>query len=164
MLLENTVLGCARAADTPDMAALAGASVEAGLPRRVWTRARLRHAIRHPLTAAVVARQYGRLSGFALMELSEHNAHLTLLAVAPGYRRMGLGSRLLAWLEKSALTAGIGRVFLEMRESNAGAAAFYRRLGYLVFDRAPGYYAGRESALRLCKDIHPMAALCQRPP
>ncbi len=57
------------------------------------------------------------------------------LAVAPPFRRMGIGSALLAEELRSA-----GDFFLEVRESNIAAQALYRRFGFAEVGRRAGYY------------------------
>ena len=87
------------------------------------------------------------------MRYGDDDAHLDLLAVHPSFRRRGLGRRLVEWLEKPALVAGIRSVFLEVRESNAGGRRFYERLGYRPHQILDGYYQGRESALRMSREL-----------
>lgn len=152
-----------RLRDAAEMARLTLEEVEAGLPLRTWTQARVLQWLRQPETASVVAARAGRLAGFALMDFGEDSAHLVLLAVRPDCRRAGVGRRLLGWLEDSALTAGAGRIFLELREGNLAGAAFYRALGYREFERVPRYYCARETAVRMARDLHPVEALCRRP-
>jgi [ribosomal protein S18]-alanine N-acetyltransferase len=58
------------------------------------------------------------------------------LAVAPDYRRQGVGRSLLcAYLEASQ-----GAVFLEVRPSNQAARAFYKSFGFEEVTVRPGYY------------------------
>jgi ribosomal protein S18 acetylase RimI-like enzyme len=114
-----------------------------------WTPDRVLRSIRHPETAVIVARDGRRLAGFAIMRFADADAHLDLLAVGPGYRRRGVGRELVAWLEACALTAGLVRVFLELRVDNDAARAFYAVLGYAECGRVRAYYAGREDALRM---------------
>jgi ribosomal protein S18 acetylase RimI-like enzyme len=97
----------------------------------------------------VVARAGTRIAGFGIMRYGGDDAHLDLLGVAMDCRRRGLGRRLVEWLEKPALAAGITDAFLEVREANLGARAFYERLGYRTLARLGGYYQGRESAIRM---------------
>jgi ribosomal-protein-alanine N-acetyltransferase len=92
------------------------------------------------------------------MRYGDDEAHLDLLAVDPCDRGRGLGRRLVEWLEKPALVAGIGSVFLEVRESNRGAQAFYEHLCYRTLGRIAGYYQGRESALRMGRELGVRAA------
>jgi ribosomal protein S18 acetylase RimI-like enzyme len=91
------------------------------------------------------------LAGFAIMHYGEHTAHLALLAVHPAHRRRGLGTRLLWWLERCAVSAGIGRIRLEARADNPAAIAFYRSLGYEPSGVQRGYYRGVLDAIRLEK-------------
>ena len=110
-------------------------------------------SVRNPNAIVVVARTAQRIAGFGIMRYGDDDAHLDLLAVHPEHRREGLGRRLVEWLEKVALVAGISAVFLEVRESNYGAQAFYERLGYRSLARLARYYQGRESAMRMGREL-----------
>jgi ribosomal-protein-alanine acetyltransferase len=57
------------------------------------------------------------------------------LAVAPPFRRMGIGSALLTEELRSAAD-----FFLEVRESNIAAQALYRRFGFVEVGRRARYY------------------------
>jgi ribosomal-protein-alanine N-acetyltransferase len=98
-----------------------------------------------------VACERGRLAGFALMEFGEERAHLVLLAVRPEHRRMGIGRRLVEWLVESARAAGIASLHLELRAGNEAARGFYRAMGFDETLVVPGYYRGREAALRMIR-------------
>jgi ribosomal-protein-alanine N-acetyltransferase len=110
-------------------------------------------SVRDPETAVIVARDGRRLAGFAIMRFGDAEAHLDLLAVAPAYRRRGIGSELIGWLEACARTAGLLDLRLELRAANDGARAFYASLGFSDCGLAPGYYAGTEDALRMRRDL-----------
>src|SRR5262249_4256623 len=97
-----------------------------------------------------------------IMRYADDEAHLDLLGVDPRHRREGLGRRIVAWLEKVALVAGITVVFLEVREQNRGARSFYERLGYANLARLSGYYQGHESAIRMGHEIGSRARRTQR--
>ena len=124
--------------------------VEAGLGWK-YDAARVQRAIRHRDTVTLVAAQRAGIAGFAIMEFGDERAHLVLLAVAPAQRRGGIGRRLLQWLLDSARTAGIGSVHLELRAQNEAARAFYRAMGFSESVLVPGYYRGREAALRMLR-------------
>jgi ribosomal protein S18 acetylase RimI-like enzyme len=87
------------------------------------------------------------------MRYGEDDAHLDLLAVAPSYRRLGIGRQLVEWLEKCAVVAGIFTVALEVRAGNEGAQIFYKRMGYRTLVHLTGYYQGIEAALRMGRDL-----------
>jgi len=74
-----------------------------------------------------------------------------LLAVRPSHRRCGVARRLLAWLVESALTAGMASIHVELRVENVSAHALYRAGGFTETLRVPGYYAGRETAIRMMR-------------
>lgn len=148
-------LRLARAADAAEIAAIAAREVEDGLPGRVWHRRRILASMDDEDIVALVAQIDGRLIGFAIMKFGTLSAHLHLMAVLPEHRRSGIGRQLLGWLTQSARTAGITRIRLEVREGNAPARAFYAALGYEVRERVPGYYGGREAALRLVRRLAP---------
>lgn len=126
--------------------------IEYGLRWR-WTPARVTTSIRAPDVNVLVASVNGNIAGFAIMRYGNDYAHLDLLGVVPPYRRAGVGRRLLEWLEKCAVVAGIFSVTLEVREKNKEARLFYERMGYRPLAHLPGYYHGVESALRMGRDL-----------
>ncbi len=138
------------------MALMSRFLVEQGLPWS-WTEGRVSRCIHHAECSVVVARDRRRIAGFGIMEFHDAHAHLSLLAVRPGYRMQGVGRKLLEWLESTARTAGIFLVRLELRESNAGAREFYAKLGYREAGKRPAYYCGREDAVVMTHDlsVHP---------
>ncbi len=118
-----------------------------------WTRERILRSLRHRDTNAIVAMREADRAGFAIMKYGDDEAHLLLLAIKPAHRRTGVGSELVAWLERSAQVAGVGRITLEARASNEAAREFYRHLGYVQAQLMPGYYGGREASVRMTKAI-----------
>jgi len=118
---------------------------------RVLRQLRNRDAV--VLKAVDDARDDPAMAGFAIMRFGWEETHLDLLAVQPRYRRRGIATSLLRWLEESALTAGISIVRLEVRETNGPAIRFYERMGYRRVLVARGYYQGRESAMQMARDL-----------
>lgn len=150
----------ARAADATIIADMSRRLVEMGLPW-TWTPARVARHLHHPDSLVITARMTtptAQPAAFAIMHFGDDIAHLNLLAVHSQWQRRGIGRRLMAWLEESAITAGTFTINLEARARNPVALLFYRSLGYEETGRVPRYYSGREDALRLSKDLrHPMA-------
>ena len=145
-------LRLARSADATTIANLSRELIEYGLRWR-WTPMRVIASIRAPDVNVLVARIHDNIAGFAIMRYGDYVAHLDLLAVAPTYRRAGVGRQLLEWLEKCAVVAGIFKVALEVRAENEGAQLFYKRMGYTTLVHLPGYYQGIEAALRMGRDL-----------
>jgi len=152
--------------------------IEAGLGWK-YDSARVGKAIVNPEVTTLVACEreeraangrvvnVGGVVGFAIMEFGTERAHLVLLAVRPSYRREGIGRRMIQWLVDSALTAGMASVHLELREQNEAARAFYRAQQFEETVRVPGYYNGKEPALRMIRVLRtagPLPPSWQPPP
>jgi ribosomal-protein-alanine N-acetyltransferase len=87
------------------------------------------------------------------MFFGDEHAHLNLLAVQPEFQRLGLGTRMIRWLEESAQVAGVRAIHLEVRARNQNARRFYRRLGFLQMALLPKYYRGVEAAVWMAHDL-----------
>ncbi len=155
-------ISVARPVDALPIARMSKLLIEQELPW-TWTEDRVMRAIRHPETAVIVARDRRRLAGFAIMQFADMHAHLNLLAVAPAYRRSGLGRELVDWLESCARTMGIFDVRLELRAGNDSARGFYEALGYRDAGLMRAYYDGREDARRMRRDLS-VAGQCDTRP
>jgi len=152
MTNSKVSLRLARPADAIPIANLSRDLIEYGLRWR-WTPVRIAASIRASDVNVLVACMHDNLAGFAIMRYGDDDAHLDLLAVAPPYRRSGVGRQLLEWLEKCAVVAGIFSVSLEVRAGNQGAHLFYEHMGYRTLVPLPGYYQGVETALRMGRDL-----------
>jgi [ribosomal protein S18]-alanine N-acetyltransferase len=161
MTHPETSVGLARVSDAVEIACMSRDLIEQGL-RWSWTPRRVAASVRSPHALVVVARSGDQIAGFGIMRYGDDEAHLDLLGVGHDYRRASLGRRLVEWLEKPALVAGISAVFLEVRGSNHGAQAFYERLGYRKLGYIADYYQGRESAMRMGRELGCWANRSQR--
>ena len=155
--MKTHQLTLANPVDAADIAAMSRRLIEGGLPW-AWTTRRVARHIDGRDSLVMVVREDSRLIGFGIMFYGEHRSHLNLLAVDPDYRRAGIGRQLVGWLEKSARTAGTFFVDLEVRADNDAALEFYTRLGYRERGRVPGYYYGREMAVRMTHDLRVASA------
>ena len=142
----------ATARDAPAIAAMSRDLIEAGLGWE-YRQERIARMIGKSDVTAVAARDDGRVAGFALMNIGHERAHLALLAVLPVYQRRGVARRMVAWLVESAVTAGVASIHVELRAANVAAYALYRDAGFSETVREPGYYAGRETAVRMLRLI-----------
>jgi ribosomal-protein-alanine N-acetyltransferase len=152
MTISDLSLRLARPSDATTIAGLSRDLIEYGLRWR-WTPVRVTASIHAPEVNVLVACLHDRIVGFAIMRYGDDDAHLDLLAVAPPYRRAGLGRQLIEWLEKCAVVAGIFKVDLEVRASAKGAQLFYERMGYRALVHLPGYYQGIEAGIRMGRDL-----------
>lgn len=68
-------------------------------------------------------------------------AHISTLAVAPAYRRRGVGELLLLAMIEEADRRGAATVTLEVRVSNLAAQRLYEKYGFTVQGRRVRYYS-----------------------
>lgn len=148
----DPLIRLARPTDAQRMARLSRDLIETGLGW-TWTPKRVLGSLQRPDTCSIVADAEDPVTGFAIMEFLDEHAHLSLLAIDRQHQRRGIGRSLVEWLETSARTAGIGIVYVEARVGNQAARDFYRMLGYREMFLMPGYYRGREAAIRLGHDL-----------
>lgn len=156
MEMASRELVLATREDAPTLAAMSRDYIERGLGWR-WRVPAIENLIASPDTVVLCARvpntPGNAIVGFGIMQYAFEEAHLILLAVRPRMRRRGLARELLAWLEKTADTAGVRKIELEVREQNSGARRFYRKQGYKSGPSIPRYYDGIETAVRMAKKL-----------
>ena len=88
----------------------------------------------------LVAESGQEIVGFVMARQVLDEAEILNIAVKRSHRRCGVGAALLLAALKDAQAQGAARVFLEVRESNAAAIAFYRKHGFRQTGRRRGYY------------------------
>ncbi|MEM1522332.1 MAG: GNAT family N-acetyltransferase [Thermofilaceae archaeon] len=93
-----------------------------------WFKALL--SVRSRRRKVLVAEYDGQLAGFAIAYRYRRLAYIDSIAVKPECRSMGVGSRLLAYLEDELRRDGAEVVALSVKDSNKRALDFYLRNGY----------------------------------
>ena len=95
--------------------------------------------------------------GFSLCRAAGPEVELLLVAVRPGWRGTGVGSRLIDAAIADAAARRAEEMFLEVREQNQAALALYQSRGFAEVGRRPGYYAGpggqRYSAITMRRSL-----------
>jgi [ribosomal protein S18]-alanine N-acetyltransferase len=154
---QDITLQIASRGDAQAIAALSRDLIECGLGWE-YRPERIRELIAARDTVTIVARDGDRVVGFAIMSFGDEYAHLVLMAVRPAGQRRGIARRMTQWLIETAKTAGIASIHLELRAQNKDGFAFYRALGFSETLRLPGYYRGRETAIRMIRVLRPPGA------
>jgi ribosomal-protein-alanine N-acetyltransferase len=112
-----------------------------------WSEEALRETVKLPGVSAYIGEGNGAISGIVVGRRVLDEAEVLNLAVLQGMRRQGEGRALVRQLLNRFAELGVSRVFLEVRESNAGAIAFYRGLGFEAIGTRRDYYQDpKESA------------------
>lgn len=112
-----------------------------------WTPGQLRTLFAVPGTGVCLAHLNGHAVGFCAARLAGPESELLLLAVAPEYRRQGVGVALLSFWVNWAKTSGANDCFLEMRADNP-ARSLYERAHFVECGRRPDYYLGQDGIRR----------------
>ncbi len=106
---------------------LAGiAAVERACFRRPWSEEGLREELGRGIFLAAVEK--GSVIGYVGCQTVLDEGYITNVAVLPAFRRCGVAERLLRELIRQA--EGFAFLTLEVRESNAAAAALYQKMGF----------------------------------
>ncbi len=88
----------------------------------------------------VLAELDGQIIGYAGAWLVLDEGQITNIAIHPQYRRQGYGAMLTRKLVRLLFELEMNEIFLEVRLSNLGALAMYRRLGFTVKGIRKNYY------------------------
>jgi len=151
-MITKDAIRLARHGEAFDIATMSRDCIETGLGWS-WTPRRVLDEIRSPKSNVIVTAHRDAVIGFAVMVYRQEEARLNLFGVHPQHRRKGVGTRMIRWLEETALVNGSGILYLETRASNRSARDFYRGLGFREIQWIPGFYSGKESAVRMGKDL-----------
>ena len=105
-----------------------------------WSASMIRDLLATTGVSGFIAKRDSRATGLILGREVLDEGEILNLAVAKSDRRQGEGTALSRQMMSSFAARGVERVFLEVRESNLGAVAFYARLGFQRVGRREGYY------------------------
>lgn len=85
-------------------------------------------------------RTNGAVQGFLIARIAAEQAEILNIAVDPARRRAGLASDLLGKAVEEFRKAGVTSIYLEVRQSNDAATAFYTAHGFAKTGERKNYY------------------------
>lgn len=132
---------------TGDLDALYRLDVECFEPPFRFSRRDMRGFAEADEAVTVLALAGEELAGFAIAEVAEQAGYVVTLDVALGWRRHGLGRRLMLELETLASCAGARWMMLHVFVGNESAVRLYETLGYEQTGQAAGFYGSGRDAL-----------------
>ena len=113
--------------------------IEAQVAPRPWTSSLFLSELALRSSRAYFVARVGRdIVGYGGLMMTLDDGHVTTLAVDPRWHRHKIGTRLLLALAREAIARGATGLTLEVRLSNLGAQALYRRFGFEAGRRAHG--------------------------
>ena len=118
-----------------------------------WSVNSISSELTNPLSLWIVALDGEKVAGYVGSQSVMGWADMMNIAVAPEYRRKGIGEQLVRTLISRLKDQQVTRLTLEVRVSNASAIALYEKLGFQQVGCRPNYYHNpREDALILRKE------------
>jgi ribosomal-protein-alanine N-acetyltransferase len=105
-----------------------------------WTEEDFLRCLRQRNCIGMVAEQGDKVIGFMVYELHKTKLHILNFAVRPAYRRVGVGSQMVAKLISKLSSHRRTRITLEVRETNLPAQLFFRAQAFLAVRVLRGYY------------------------
>lgn len=117
-----------------------------------WSERSFKDEIKNEIAFYFVAKDEGKVIGYAGFWHVADEGDITNIAVAPEYRRRGIGSRLLEEIIRTAAEKKLVLLTLEVRQSNRAAIAMYERYGFKRIGSRKRYYKNpEEDALIMTK-------------
>lgn len=80
----------------------------------------------------LVAELDSKIIGTVMCGFEGHRGWVNYLAVSPAQQNKGVGRRLMQSAESALKAMGCPKLNIQVRETNVGVLAFYKRLGYTV--------------------------------
>ena len=123
----------------------------------------MEHHKEHP-EAFLVVEADGSIVGYVMCRIEfgssyarrlglSRRGHIISIAVIPEYRRRGIGKELMVKaMEAMSNIYNASEYYLEVRVSNQPAISLYKKLGYKVVQRIPGYYLNGEDAFIMSRE------------
>ena len=103
-----------------------------------WSRESIISQLDKDVSYCAVALDEDKVVGYIAYEIILDEGSLVELAVLPGYRKKGIGRKLVELMLTSC--EGVRTVCLEVRASNAPAIALYKAVGFREISVRRGYY------------------------
>lgn len=117
-----------------------------------WTRQQLLSQMPDESHVFLTARSGGDTLGYVGMAYVLDEGYISNVAVRTCARRQGIGDALISALTARAAALGLSFITLEVRRSNAPAAALYGKHGFVPVGERKNYYEHpREDAVLMTK-------------
>ena len=112
-----------------------------------WSVAAFERELENSVAHYTVALHDGEVIAYGGLWHILNEGHITNIAVAPQYRRMGVGDKLVSQMLKSGRELGIDAFTLEVRVSNEKAQMLYKKHGFKYVGTRKKYYSDGEDAM-----------------
>ncbi len=143
--MSKCIIRAARKEDIEDISRLENANFT-----DAWSENAFLGCLESPYSNLVVAEYAGEVVGYACLFHMYEIVNLDNICVDNEYRRLGIATDLLMHFKESLATEDVEYIFLEVRESNTAAKAFYEKEGFETYHiQEGGYSHPRENAIKM---------------
>ena len=119
-----------------------------------WSEDTIRDELDTPLSRYFVCYEGERVLGYIGTRILLDQCDITNIAVHPDARRLGIATLLLSELEQTVRPMGVTVLYLEVREGNTPARAFYEKSRFIPVGRRKNYYSlPTEDAILMTKSL-----------
>lgn len=119
-----------------------------------WSEKSFEDEAENKLATYFIARESGKIIGYAGFWSVSGEGDITNVAVLPEYRKKGVASRLLETVIKKAGELKLSVLTLEVRKSNFAAQNLYSKYGFEIIGKRKRYYSdNNEDALIMTKKL-----------
>ena len=126
-------------------------------PAIAYSKREFRNYLRFPGAECVIAEEHGKPAGFCLTAHQQARGYIITIDVLEKFRRRGVGTALLAEVERRLGANGVKEIGLETATDSESAIAFWQRHGYRTRGVWKGYYPGGRDAFSMTKSLAPTA-------
>ncbi len=116
------------------------AAIEEACFSHPWSLSALEGELERPDACILCARCGGKVVAYGSMRMVLGEGSIGNLTCLEAFRGRGIGGRLLDALIACGRKAGLERILLEVRPSNAPAIALYHSRGFVTLGRRKGFY------------------------
>ena len=122
----------------------------------LWTKSQWERELTDPrrICLGIIELETKNLLGLCTAWLVIDELHITSIAVHPLHQRKGIGKLLITDLIKRSNSFHINRIFLEVKETNETAKAFYKSMGFIIVGNRPNFYKDGSDALIFTKKLN----------
>ena len=122
-------------------------------PEVAYSQRELRAYLRFSGSDCLVAESETQIAGFCISARRDESGYIVTIDVLPEFRRLHVGSMLLAEIERRLAANGVREVTLETATDNDSAVAFWTKHGYRNRGIKKDYYPGGRDAFVMAKTL-----------
>ena len=122
----------------------------------LWSKSQWERELTDPkrMCLGVIDLKSKKLLGFCTAWIVIDELHITSIAVHPTHQRKGLGKFLLTDLIKRSSLFQTNRIYLEVKDTNNPAKAFYKAMGFIIVGNRFNFYNDGSNALIFTKQLN----------